>query len=91
MIADSSGEAAAYAVMALRDRMDFSSMLHRMTCPALVVAGTNDAIIRLEESRAVAENIPGGQFVEIPNSGHLSNLENPEAYNAALLSFLSSK
>jgi pimeloyl-ACP methyl ester carboxylesterase len=91
MIETVSPEAAAYGVMALRDRMDFSSMLHRMACPVLVIAGTNDAIIHLDDSRSVAEAIPGAQFIAIPNSGHLSNLENPEAFNAALVSFLSSK
>ena len=83
--------AAAYALMAMRDRMDFSSMLHRMTCPVMVLTGENDAIIRVEDARAVAEAIPGARFVNIPDSGHLSNLENPDAFNDALLSFLDSK
>jgi 3-oxoadipate enol-lactonase len=90
MIEQASPAAATYAVMAMRDRMDFSIMLHRMQCPAMVVTGENDAIIRVEDSQAVAEAIPGAQFVKISNSGHLSNLENPEAFNAALLSFLGS-
>jgi pimeloyl-ACP methyl ester carboxylesterase len=82
---------AAYAVMAMRDRMDFSTLLHRITCPTMVVSGENDVIIRAEDSQAVADGISGARFVKIPNSGHLSNLENAEAYNSALLSFLSSK
>jgi 3-oxoadipate enol-lactonase len=88
MIEQTDASAAAYAVMAMRDRMDFSSSLHRVTCPAMVISGENDAIIRVEESRSVAAAIPGGRFVTIPNSGHLSSLENPEAFNAALLEFL---
>jgi pimeloyl-ACP methyl ester carboxylesterase len=88
MIGRTSPAAAIYAVMAMRDRMDFSSMLHRIDCPTMVITGENDVIIRMEDSRAVADAISGARFVPIPNSGHLSNLENPEAFNAALLSFL---
>jgi pimeloyl-ACP methyl ester carboxylesterase len=80
--------AAIYAVMAMRNRMDYSSMLHRMTCPAMIIAGENDATIPVEDSKAVADAIPGSRFVNISDSGHLSNLENPEAFNAALLKFL---
>src|SRR5262249_34228404 len=89
MIEQADSSAAAYAVMAMRDRMDFSSMLHRIQCPAMVVAGENDAIIRVEDAQSVAEGISGAQFVKVPNSGHLSNLENPQAFNSALLGFLS--
>jgi 3-oxoadipate enol-lactonase len=88
MIEGVNPSAAAYAVMAMRDRIDFSSMLHRMACPVMVVTGENDAIIRVEDAQALAEWIAGARFVKVPNSGHLSNLENPEAFNAALLDFL---
>jgi pimeloyl-ACP methyl ester carboxylesterase len=75
----------------MRDRADFSRMVQRIACPMMVITGTNDVIIRAEDSKAVADSVPGARFVEIANSGHLSNLENPEAFNAALLSFLGSK
>jgi 3-oxoadipate enol-lactonase len=88
MIESTSPAAAVYAVMAMRDRMDFSSMLHRIECPTMVITGENDVIIRMEDSRAVADAISGARFVTVPNSGHLSNLENPDAFNTALLSFL---
>ena len=88
MIEKANASAAAYAVMAMRDRMDFSSLLHRIQHPTMVVTGENDAIIRVEDAQAVADGISGARFVKIPNSGHLSNLENPSAFNAALLSFL---
>jgi 3-oxoadipate enol-lactonase len=88
MIESADPSAAAYAVMAMRDRPDFSSVLHRMKCPAMVVAGENDMIIQRPDSRALADAIPGAQFVQVANSGHLSNLENPEEFNRALLDFL---
>jgi pimeloyl-ACP methyl ester carboxylesterase len=91
MIEQTDASAAAYALMAMRDRMDFTTLLHRVACPAMVVAGVNDAIIRAEESREAAAAIHGARFVTIQDSGHLSNIENPAAFNAALISFLDSK
>lgn len=81
-------EAAIYAVMAMRDRADASTVLHRITCPTLVIAGEHDGIARIDECRAMAEAVPAGRFVQIPDAGHLSNVENPEAFNRALDSFL---
>ena len=63
-------------------------MLHRIERPTMVITGENDAIIRVEDAQAVSDGISGARFVKIRNSGHLSNLENPAAFNAALLSFL---
>jgi pimeloyl-ACP methyl ester carboxylesterase len=36
----------------------------------------------------MAEAIPGAQFVQIPNAGHLSPLENPDAVSGAINRFL---
>jgi pimeloyl-ACP methyl ester carboxylesterase len=88
MIEQAEASAAAYAVMAMRDRSDFSATLHKVKCPALVVTGEKDVIIRLEDSRDMAAAIPGARFVAIPESGHLSNLENPKEFNRVLLEFL---
>jgi 3-oxoadipate enol-lactonase len=88
MIEEVTPSAATHAVSAMRDRVDFSSAVHRINCPTMVVAGEQDAIIRSEDSRALADSIPGCRFVEVPHSGHLSNLENPGEFNRALLEFL---
>ncbi len=37
----------------------------------------------------MAARIPGAELEVIPRAGHLSNLENPEAFNRALITFLS--
>ena len=36
----------------------------------------------------MAEKIPASRHVTLPRAGHLSNLENPEGFNAALKEFL---
>ena len=88
MIDETSAAAAIHAVMAMRDRPDSSSLLHRMTCPAMVITGEDDVMIRIDDSRAMADAIPGARFARIPNSGHLSSLENPGEFNSVLLDFL---
>ncbi len=88
MINRANAAAAIYAVMAMRDRPDSSSLLHRINCPTMVIAGENDAIIRADDSRAMAEAIPGARFERVPDSGHLSSLENPDEFNRVMLEFL---
>jgi len=39
-------------------------------------------------ARAMADLVPGAELVEIPGAGHLANLEQPEAFNAAVVRFL---
>jgi pimeloyl-ACP methyl ester carboxylesterase len=41
------------------------------------------------EAETMAEAIPGSRLEVIPEAGHLANLEDPEAFNAALRAFLS--
>ncbi len=38
--------------------------------------------------QAMADVIPGGKHVSIPNAAHICNIQNPEGFNAALGSFL---
>jgi pimeloyl-ACP methyl ester carboxylesterase len=88
IMANTSASAAIYAVMAMRDRPDCSTLLHQIKSPALVIAGEHDMITNINECRSIAEGIPGGRFVSIPGAGHLSNLENPQEFNRALTDFL---
>ena len=43
-----------------------------------------------QEMRAMADLVPGARLVEIGPAGHLSNLEQPAAFNQALIGFLDS-
>ena len=81
-------QAAIFALMAMRDRPAASAVLQRIQCPVLVIAGEHDAVTRIDECRAMAETIANAGYVQIPDAGHLSNLENPDAFNHALLDFL---
>jgi pimeloyl-ACP methyl ester carboxylesterase len=84
----SSADACIGAVTAMRDREDQTAHLGKLRCPTLVVAGSGDAILKVEDCETMAASIPGSEFVVIPRTGHLSNLEDPAAFNAALDRFL---
>jgi 3-oxoadipate enol-lactonase len=62
--------------------------LAAIAVPTLVIAGERDAAAPLTVMERMAARIPGAAFVVLPGAGHLANLEQPEAFNAALLAFL---
>jgi len=76
------------ALRAMRERPDSTPLLGQIRVPVLVVAGDDDQIAPAEGMEAMARAIPGAQFVLIPQSGHLSPLEQPKAVSAALNAFL---
>jgi pimeloyl-ACP methyl ester carboxylesterase len=47
-----------------------------------------DKAIPPEKSRDMAEVIPSAQLQMLSNAGHMANIEQPEAFNSALLDFL---
>ncbi len=78
--------AAALAGMALRE--DARPLLPQIEVPALVLNGAEDAITSAAEAREWSSNLPDARVEIIQNAGHVSNLEQPEAFNRALLDFL---
>jgi pimeloyl-ACP methyl ester carboxylesterase len=54
----------------------------------LVIVGEDDQATPVAESQYMAQRIPGTTLVTIPQAGHLSNFEQPAAFNQALESFL---
>jgi len=77
------------AQLGMAERPDSTALLSTITVPTLVVFGAEDIITPAEtEGRSLADAIPGAKLVIIPNAGHLSNLEQPEVFNAAVREFL---
>lgn len=66
------------------DRLD---SLASLTMPTLVIVGEQDAPF-LDDSRRMADTIPGGRLAVIPEGGHSPQFESPEAWWDALSSFL---
>ncbi|HXW08548.1 MAG TPA: 3-oxoadipate enol-lactonase [Vicinamibacterales bacterium] len=72
---------------ALRD-LDQVALLPRIRVPTLVIGGDADVPMPWPEHSAVlASRIPGARAVQLP-AGHLSNLERPRGFSAALFEFL---
>ncbi len=76
------------ALLGMAERQDWTSSLESIRLPTLVVVGSDDAISPPAEMQQIADAIPGAEFVEIANAGHLSPMENPKAVNAALRAFM---
>jgi len=76
------------ALRAMAVRADRTAELTRITVPCLVCAGEQDAISPPEEMREIARRLPNGRFVSIPDAGHLTPIENPEAVTEAIEAFL---
>jgi pimeloyl-ACP methyl ester carboxylesterase len=78
----------AEALHGLGTRADSRETLGHVQVPALVVVGEEDVLTPPEESEAMAAAIDGSRLEVIPRAGHLSNLENPSAYQEVLTRFL---
>ncbi len=77
-------------LMAMEERPDSTPLLASLTVPTLVIVGEEDVASPPEEVEGMAKQIPCSTFVRIPHAGHLSNMENPDAFNSAILTFLTS-
>ena len=82
--------AIAQALSGLGAREDSTATLGHIRVPTLVVVGEEDVLTPPSEAEKMAAAIAGSRAVVIPAAGHLSNLENPSAYEDALRGFLES-
>ncbi len=76
------------ALQAMMTRPDSTQLLKDIVVPTLVVVGADDQLTPQPMSAAMASTIPSAELCVLPDAGHLSNLEQPQAFNAALLAFL---
>lgn len=76
------------ALEAMKNRIDSTESLARINVPTLVIVGENDGVTPPDAARNLHEHIGGSQLVVIPDAGHISNMEVPEAFNGAVAEFL---
>jgi len=69
-------------------KINFTERLKHIACPVLVIVGEQDAGTPPEMAREIHAAIPGSELVVIPSAAHLSNVEQPVAFNRALTGFL---
>lgn len=66
---------------------DLRSSIARIAVPTLLIAGAADPVTTVADAQAMQAAIPGAQLVQLPAS-HLSNLEAPAEFDAALAAFV---
>ena len=90
MIESTSASAIAGAIEAMLGRPDSTPDLARITYPALIVVGEEDVLTPVADAKAMDLRITRSGLVVLPEAGHLSNLESPEAFSRSLADFLGS-
>jgi 3-oxoadipate enol-lactonase len=78
------------ALKVLRDRPDARPVLSTIRVPTLVLVGAEDTLTPPAMAETLATGITNANLVTIPAAGHMSNLEQPDLFNAALAEFLRS-
>ena len=69
-------------------KINVTARLKEITCPTMVIVGEQDAGTPVEMAREIHDAMPGSELVIIPSASHLSNIEQPEAFNRATAGFL---
>ncbi len=72
---------------AVRD-MSQTAILSRITAPTIIIVGEDDPACTVAQSRVLEEHIDGAQLVILKEASHLSNIEQTEAFNTAMMTFL---
>ncbi len=80
----------ARALLGMAARPSSENDLRDINVPTLVLVGAEDAITDRGQAQLMARAIRGAQIESIPDVGHVSNLEAPDAFNQALHRFLGS-
>lgn len=76
------------AIEALKTRPDSVPTLSTVACPTLVCVGADDELTPVAASETMARAIRGATLTIVPDSGHLTNLEQSGAFGASLREFL---
>lgn len=87
MLLETSIEGFAGCAAAIKNS-DLSARIANLYVPALFVVGAQDVALPIPIMEQVQTQIARARSAIIPDAGHLSNLEQPAAFNAALLAFL---
>jgi len=88
LVLSNSPEAIAGAIRALMTRPDSTPLLPTIHGPALILVGDEDLVTPKAAAEEMHRNIAGSRLAIVAGAGHLSNLEQPDAFNDALARFL---
>jgi len=86
MLLSAPAEGYAASCAAVRDA-DLRDDVGRISAATLVIGCTADPVTTTADARYLVDRIDGARYVEL-DAPHISNMEQPQAYTAALLDFL---
>ena len=81
-------EGAAAALRGRSERPSYIETLGNLKVPSLVVVGSEDAFTTRQDAEQMRDLLEGSELVWLEGIGHMPNLESPEAFNSALVQFL---
>ena len=71
--------------------LDYLDQLHAIDIPTMIIVGADDMGTPVSASEAMRAEIPGAQLMVLEDAAHLSNIEQADAFNAALMGFLNAQ
>ncbi len=69
-------------------RVNTLERLREIACPTFILVGDQDHGTPPDMARAIHQNLPGSELLIIPSAAHLSNVEQPQLFNNAMMGFL---
>jgi len=75
-------------LIAIATRLDSTQALYNINVPSLLIFGEEDKLTPLNCANTLKNGIKNSELIIIPDSGHLTNIENQQAFNIALEKFL---
>lgn len=88
LVAAAPAPAVAWASRAMAARPDSFEVLRATDVPALVVVGEEDALSPVAQAQEMVDALPQGRLAVLPGAGHLTAVEDPAAFAAAVGGFL---
>lgn len=76
------------ALAAMGNRPDMTDLMRRLPIPTLLVVGAEDSFTPPDTMQRMEAIMPHARLLIVPHAGHLTPLEAPEIFHAAVLEFL---
>jgi 3-oxoadipate enol-lactonase len=90
MIEANSPDGIAGGQRGMAQRRDSTYILPGIDLPVLIIVGSEDTLTPVAEAESLCNGIRGNRLCVIKDAGHLSNIERPKEFNAALTEFIAS-
>ena len=78
------------ALLRMMERPDSFPLLPTVSVPTLVIVGAEDVLTPPSDAQAIAAAMPNASLVRVASAGHLVNIEQAQAFEASVGSFLDS-